>query len=146
MLKGISKLLTGDILKILCDMGHGEELVIADANFPAETMARRLVRCPGIDGVTLLRAIAPLFPLDTYTDEPALVMDLTDGDKAANMPTPVMWEQYREVLQKEYNEKTELGKLERFAFYERTQKAYAVIQTGEERQYGNLLVVKGVVK
>ncbi len=140
MLQGIHKLLTGDILKVLCDMGHGEELVIADANFPAETMAKRLIRVPGIDGGDLLKAILPVFPLDTYVEAPVLVMDLTDGDKRKGMPEPEIWQTYRELSGQT------LGLVERFAFYERTKKAYAVIQTGEERQYGNLLLVKGVVK
>ncbi len=139
MLQGISKLLTGDLLKVLCDMGHGDELVIADANFPAETVARRLLRVPGVDGGQLLEAILPLFPLDAYVDAPACVMDLTAGDKAKGMPEPAVWQVYREATGQE------LGLIERFAFYERAKEAYAVIQTGEERQYGNLLLVKGVV-
>lgn len=81
MLKGLDKRLTGDLLKILCDMGHGDELVIADANFPAETCARRLIRFSGVDGVAAAKAILSVFPLDTYAAEPALVMDLTEGDK-----------------------------------------------------------------
>lgn len=146
MLKGISKLLTGDLLKALCDMGHGDTLVIADANFPAESIAKRLIRYPGIDGATLLDAMAEVFPLDTYVDSPAEVMDLTDGDKAKGMPTPVIWGTYTEILQKHYGEDTQLGLVERFAFYEKAKDAYLVIQTGEERQYGNLLLSKGVVK
>ena len=145
MLKGISKLLTGDLLKALCDMGHGDELVIADANFPADTVAKRLIRYPGIDGVTLAMELIKVFPLDTYVDEPACVMEMTDGDKAKGMPVPVIWEEYEAVLKKEYGEETNLGKIERFDFYEKTKNAYLVIQTGEKRQYGNLLLVKGVV-
>lgn len=145
MLKGISKIVTGDLLKVLCDMGHGDEIVIADANFPAETVARRLIRYPGIDGVKLLEAVAPLFPLDTYTDEPACVMALTDSDVAKGMPTPVIWEPYSRILKEQCGGNGSLGQIERFAFYERAKNAYAVIQTGEERQYGNLLLVKGVV-
>lgn len=94
MLKGIDKLLTGDLLKALCDMGHGDELVIADANFPGETVAARLIRIPGIDGVRMAEAIMSVFPLDTYVDTAAFVMDLTDGDKAKGMPTPEIWPAY----------------------------------------------------
>ena len=137
MLKNIDKLLTGDLLKILCDMGHGDELVIADANFPADTCALRLLRLPGIDGVSALRSILTVFPLDTYSST-AFIMDLTDGDKAKGMPEPVIWPEYERLCGK-------LEKMERFSFYERAKKAYAVIQTGEERQYGNLILVKGVV-
>ena len=142
MLKGVDKLLTGNLLKILCDMGHGDELVIADANFPADTCAQRLIQLPGIDGVRAAEAILSIFPLDTYSD-PAFVMDLTDGDKAKGMPEPAIWPMYTKLLKR--NGATKLGKTERFEFYERAKKAYAVIQTGEERQYGNLLLIKGVV-
>lgn len=79
MLKGINKLLTGDLLKILCDMGHGDELVIADANFPAEALASRLIRLPGIDGVSVVCSILSVFPLDTYST-PAFIMELTESD------------------------------------------------------------------
>ena len=142
MLKGIDKLLTGDLLKILCDMGHGDELVIADANFPADSIATRLIQLPGIDGVKAAEAVLSVLPLDTYSD-PAFIMDLTDGDKAKGMTEPVIWPMYDELVRKSGAEG--LQKLERYAFYERARKAYAVIQTGEERQYGNLLLVKGVV-
>ena len=146
MLLGINKILTGDMLKVLCDMGHGDELIIADANFPADTYAKRLIRCSGVDGAQLLEALMPLFPLDSYVDNPTAVMDLTDGDKKKKMPTPAVWAVYEQVLSEADKNFVELGKIERNAFYERTKNAYAVIQTGEERQYGNLLLVKGVVK
>ncbi|MBO6163664.1 MAG: fucose isomerase [Lachnospiraceae bacterium] len=137
MLKNISKILTGDMLKILCDMGHGDELVIADANFPAETCAKRLVRLPGIDGVKVAKAVMEVFPLDTYT-APAYIMDLTDSDREKGMPEPEIWKAYADLT-------GGVDRMERFAFYERARNAYAVIQTGEERQYGNLILVKGVV-
>ena len=138
MLKNIDKLLTGNLLKVLCDMGHGDEMVIADANFPAETCAKRLIRLPGIDGVQAAKAILSVFPLDTYCDDPAVIMDLTDSDKAKGMQRPVIWDDYHSLC-------GHLTKMERFTFYERAKKAYVVIQTGEERQYGNLILVKGVV-
>ena len=144
MLKNVDKLLTGDMLKILCDMGHGDELVIADANFPAETCAKRIVRLPGIDGVRAVEGILKVFPLDTYSI-PAAVMDLTDGDKEKGIPEPVIWPLYQELMDKAEGYKVKIEKIERFAFYERARNAYAVIQTGEERQYGNLILVKGVV-
>ncbi len=139
MLKEIDKLLTGDLLKILCDMGHGDELVIADANFPAETCAKRLIRLPGIGGVRVVEAVMSVFPLDTYTDDPAVVMALTEFDVRKGMRRPSIWDDYQSAVQ------NHLMELERFAFYERAKNAYAVIQTGEERQYANLLLVKGVV-
>ncbi len=137
MLKNVDKLLTGDLLKILCDMGHGDELVIADANFPSHSIAQRLISLPGNSGVDVLKSVLTVFPLDTYSS-PAFVMDLTDGDKAKGMPEPEIWPEYEKLT-------GGFEKLERFEFYDRSKKAYAVIQTGEERQYGNLILVKGVV-
>lgn len=145
MLQGISKLLTGDLLKALCDMGHGDELVIADANFPGESVAKRLIRCPGISGTDLLRAIAPLIPLDAYSPAPALVMQLTDSDRAKGMPDPAIWGEYEAILRQHYGADTRVNTIERYAFYERAKAAYLVIQTGEERIYGNLLLAKGVI-
>ena len=145
MLQGISKLLTGDLLKALCDMGHGDELVIADANFPGESVAKRLIRCPGVSGTDLLRAIAPLIPLDAYSPAPALVMQLTDSDRAKGMPDPAIWGEYEAILRQNYGADTRVNTIERYAFYERAKAAYLVIQTGEERIYGNLLLAKGVI-
>lgn len=138
MLNGINKLLTGDILKILCDMDHGDELVIADANFPAEAVAKRLIRLPGIDGVKALEAVLSVISLDNYSN-PAFLMDLTDSDKKRGMREPEIWAKYHDAVV------VEPKKLERYEFYERAKKAYAVFQTGEERQYGNLILVKGMV-
>lgn len=150
MLEGISKLLTGDILKVLCDMGHGDELVIADANFPAESVAvstgHTLIRIPGINASEFLESFIALFPVDwKYSKEPALVMERTRED--ADKPEPEAWKEFAAVLsEKEGKEHgIALGHLEREAFYERARKAYCVIQTGEERQYGNLILKKGVV-
>lgn len=145
MLNGINKLLTGDMLKALCDMGHGDTLVIADANFPAETVAKRLIRCPGVNSSQMLEAIKDIFPVDVhYSDDAARVMELTDSDKAKGMATPIAWQEYLEILMEQYPE-IGLCHVERFDFYEEAKNAYAVIQTGEERQYGNLILTKGVV-
>ena len=144
MLKKVSKILTGDLLKALCDMGHGDELVIADANFPAETCAKRLIRMPGLNGVSVTDAILDVFPLDTYSD-PAVIMDLTDSDKEKGMANPIIWDMYQTVLCEKEKCLIELTKIERYDFYERAKNAYLVVQTGEERQYGNLLLVKGVI-
>ena len=142
MLNGISKILTGDVLKALCDMGHGDELVLADANFPGQSVADAngavFVRLPGIPVSEVLEAIMPLFPLDDTT-HPAYVMDLTDADKAAGMEEPPAWADFRRLTGQE------MGLIERFAFYERAKKAAVIIQTGEERKFGNLLLVKGCV-
>jgi len=146
MLRGISKIITGDLLKILCDMGHGDEIVIADANFPADTMAQRLVRLPGIDACTVLEEVCRLLPIDTaYSDVAAFTLDITDSDKAKGVTAPDMWKKGIDIMTEAYGEPIELGKIERFAFYERAKKAYCVIQTGEERPYGNFLLVKGII-
>ena len=150
MLKGINKKLTGEMLKVLCDMGHGDVLIIADANFPAESISKnttygKVIRCSGIDGDELLKAIVDLFPLDVdYSEFPACVMERTDSDIVKGMPTPIMWNNYIETLNG-YYPSLDLGRIERMEFYERAKKAYVVIQTGEERQYGNLLLIKGCV-
>ncbi len=145
MLDGINKLLTGDMLKVLCDMGHGDTLVIADANFPAETVAKRLIRCPGVNSTQMLEAIKDIFPVDVnYSDDAAKVMELTDSDKAKGMAIPEAWKEYLHILMERYPE-IGLCHVERFDFYEEAKKAYVVVQTGEERQYGNLILTKGVV-
>lgn len=145
MLNNISKLLTGDILKILCDMGHGDSIVIADANFPADTCAKRLIRLPAVNASEVIGAIKELFPLDVaYSKYAVSVMDLTDGDKKKGLPEPEAWTDVKNVLSDKYPE-LQLGKIERFDFYEQAKKAYAVIATGEERIYGNFILVKGCV-
>lgn len=148
MLNNISKLLTGDLLKVLCDMGHSDTIVLADGNFPAEAYAKdtvvgRVIHCPGVGANALLEAILPLFPLDVeYTDEPVVVMELTDGDKARGLPTPSVWADFENTLATEYVG-IKLGKLGRQEFYDAAKRAYAIVQTGEEQQYGNLLLAKG---
>ena len=145
MLENISKLLTGDMLKILCDMGHGDEIVFADNNFPAETYAQRLVRCPGVSVTELYEAINELFPLDVdYNKNSAFVMDITDEDKAKGMTSSASWEDYERTLHIRYPNES-LCKLERDEFYKRTKNAYAVFQTGDVRAYANLLLIKGCV-
>lgn len=150
MLKNVPKLLTGDVLKVLCDMGHDDVLIIADANFPAESIAKhtsygKLIRLPGKSSVEIYEAVSDLFPADFgYTEFPVCVMALTDSDKVRGMPEPEIWNEFREIMRRE-EPFAVLGEIERFEFYERAKKAYAVIQSGEERQYGNLLLVKGCV-
>lgn len=150
MLNGINNILTGDILKVLSDMGHGDILVLADANFPGETYARyttygSLIRVPKINVTELYDAISPLFPLDVdYSSQPIAVMDLTQSDKERGMERPESWKTYEDVLHKRYIT-TQLGLIERQEFYDIAKQSYAIIQTGEERQYGNLLLVKGCV-
>ena len=150
MLKGISKVLTGDILKALSDMGHGDVLVLADSNFPGESLSKytsysKLIRVPGITVSELYEAINDLFPIDVdYSSKPIMVMDLTESDKKKHMKKPVAWKDYEKILHKNYPN-TNLSLIERNEFYELSKKSYVIIQTGENRQYGNLMMVKGCV-
>lgn len=140
MLKGIPKILSPELLKILSEMGHGDELVIADANFPAASIARRLVRAEGTGGTEMLSAVLQLLPLDQYDSEHFILMEKCPGDPA----DVSIWQDYTREVQK-YDPQTEPAHLERFAFYERAKKAFAVVITGESRQYANILLKKGCV-
>ncbi len=141
MLKGIPKLLSPELIKILAEMGHGDEIVIGDANFPAVQYGRRVVRADGIGGAELLSAILSVMPLDTYAAENFILMEVVKGDAVV----PVIWEDYRRVAaEKEPN--TRIGYMERFAFYERAKEAFAVIASGEEQIYANIILKKGVIR
>ena len=139
MLKGISKIVSPELIKILCEMGHGDEIVIADGNFPSASNGKRVVRADGIGGVEMLKAVLSLIPLDTYADENFLLMQTTQGD-----PTPTIWADYFQVAN-EMDDNLRIGNLERFAFYERARNAYAVIATGESQIYANIIIKKGVI-
>ena len=141
MLKGIPNILSPDLLKTLMEMGHGDEIVIADGNFPAASMAQRLIRADGHSVPILLDAIMQLFPLDTFVERPVALMAVVPGDDYQ----PVIWDEYRQVIQR-YETFSEFDFVERFAFYERSQRAYAVIATGEMALYANIILKKGVVK
>lgn len=141
MLKGISPLISPELLKILCEMGHGDEIVLGDANFPAESCGQRTVRADGIGAVDLLDGILKLMPLDDYDDNNFALMQVAKGDSYV----PVIWDEFERVLKKHRPE----GKAsyeERFAFYERAKKAYAVVATGETAIYANVILKKGVIK
>ena len=140
MLKEISKAIGPELLKILCEMGHGDEIVIADGNFPAEALGKRVIRADGIGGIEMLDAILSLIPLDTYSDKNFMLMETTPGD-----PVPEIWEKYREVAERR-DDNVRSAALERFAFYERAKKAYAIVATGEEAVYANIILKKGVVR
>lgn len=140
MLKGIPKIVSPQLLKILCEMGHGDEIVIADANFPSETNGKRVVRADGIGGREMLDAVLSLIPLDTYAEDNFMLMETVKGD-----PLPEIWADYYEIADKrDQNRRTK--QIERFAFYERAKDAYAVIATGEEAIYANIIIKKGVIK
>ena len=139
MLKNISPVISPELLKILMEMGHGDEIVIGDGNFPAASVAQRLVRLDGHGVNEILEAVLKLMPLDTYVDAPVALMD--NGDPS---DTPPIWEEYKKtVTAEEGDKKFEL--VERFDFYDRAKKAYAVIATGETAIYANIILKKGVV-
>ena len=143
MLKGISKILSPELLKILCEMGHGDEIVIADANFPSANYGKRVIRADGISGCDMLNAVLSVFPLDTYSDPNMVLMQLMDCDMGKI--NPKIWEQYKEIaLNKDKDVK--VGNIDRFEFYDRAKQAYAVIATGEEAVYANIVLKKGVIK
>ena len=142
MLKGIPKNLSPELVKILMEMGHGDEIVIADGNFPAASCAQRLIRADGMDVPPLLDSILELFPLDTYVPQPVTLMEVVPGD-----PTPTIWDTYRQTIDKHgYSSGEQIANVDRFAFYERAKNAYAVIATSEGALYANVILGKGVVK
>lgn len=140
MLKGIPSILSPELLKIMMEMGHGDEIIIADGNFPAASHAQHLVRCDGHGVPEVLEAILKLLPLDQYVESPVALMSVVPGDPIV----PVIWDEYKAEIAKYGDVKIEY--LERFAFYERAKKAYAIIATGEKAQYANVILKKGVVK
>ncbi|KAA8784540.1 L-fucose mutarotase [Paenibacillus sp. 4624] len=141
MLKNIPAILPPELLKLMSEMGHGDELVLTDANFPAASHAERLVRCDGIGTVQLLEAVLQLFPLDTYVERPAAVMQVVKGDPVI----PIIWEDYRRLIEQYEDMRDALEYEDRFDFYERATKAYVIVATGERAQYANLILKKGVV-
>jgi L-fucose mutarotase len=142
MLKGIPAVLSPELLKILAEMGHGDEIVLADGNFPAASCAKRLVRADGHGVPPLLDAILTLFPLDTYVDAAVHVMEVVPGDPVV----PVIWDEYRRIIRKHEPDAANINSIERFAFYERAKQAYAVVATGESALYANLILKKGAVR
>ena len=138
MLKGIPSIISPELLKIMMEMGHGDEIVIGDGNFPGKSINENCVRCDGHNVPELLGAMLKLFPLDTYA-KPVYIMEKVPGDIVG---TPI-WDEYRKIVKPYTNE--ELEQIERFAFYERAKKAYAVVMTGETALYANIILKKGVV-
>jgi L-fucose mutarotase len=141
MLKGIPPVISPELMKTLMEMGHGDEIVIADGNFPAATCAQRLVRADGHGGCELLEAILRLVPLDTYVENPVALMQVVQGDPIK----PTIWEDYRKVIRESGEKFTDFEFVDRFKFYERAKKAFAVISTSEGALYANIILKKGVV-
>ena len=140
MLKGISPLLSPELIKVLAEMGHGDEIVLADAHFPGHSCNARVLRADGLKIADLLRAIIPIFELDAYAP-PVLMMAAVPGDTL----DPEVEAAYVRALQTGCAQVPAVTRLERFAFYERTRQAYAVVMTGELAKYGNIILKKGVI-
>ena len=146
MLKGIPSILSPELLKVLCEMGHSDRIVIGDGNFPAETMGKnaKVIRYDGQDIPALLDAILTVMPLDTYVEHPVLQMQLVPGD-VGKIETPI-WDEYIKIISKHDERGADtIEHMERFAFYEETKKCYAVIATGDRAVYANIILQKGVV-
>ncbi|MGF7045630.1 L-fucose mutarotase [Paenibacillus sp. DS2015] len=141
MLKGISTLISPELLKVLMEMGHSDEIVLADGNFPAASHAQRLIRCDGHGIPELLEAVLQLVPLDEYVEHPISLMQVTPGDQ---VKTPI-WDTYRGIVATYQDGENLFEEVERFAFYERAKKAYAIISTGEKALYANVILKKGVI-
>lgn len=146
MLKGIPKILSPELLKVLCEMGHGDTICLADGNFPSESVGKNaiVIRADGLAVPPLLEAVLQLMPLDTCGDEPVKLMAMMECDKG-KVETPI-WDEIRAIVA-DHDERgaDAVGFVERFAFYEEAKKGYAVVATGETALYGNVLLCKGVV-
>ncbi len=143
MLKNIPSILSPMLLKTLCEMGHSDRLVIADGNFPSESMGKDaiVIRCDGHGVPELLDAILTVFPLDTYVEKPVNLMQVVEGD---NVETPI-WDTYNQIVSKHDQRGTDaIGTIERFAFYEQSKSCYCIIATGEKSMYANVMLQKGV--
>lgn len=144
MLKNIPKILSPELLKVLCEMGHSDRIAIGDGNFPAQSMGKDavVIRCDGHGVPEILDAILQVFPLDIYVEKPVSLMEVMPGD---TVETPI-WDEYKKIVAK-YDERGEkaIGNIERFAFYEEAKTAYAIIATSEAALYANIMLQKGVV-
>ena len=147
MLKNIPAVLSPELLKVLCEMGHSDRICIGDGNFPGAAMAKAegaiLLRADGIGIPEILDAILQVIPLDAYVETPAMLMEKMDCDKDLEIP---IWEKYKKIIEKHDSRgASAVGAYERFAFYEQAKKCYCIIQTGETAIYANIILQKGVI-
>jgi len=140
MLKGISPLISPDLLAVLSRMGHGDEIILSDAHFPAESFNEHVLRADGLRIPDLLEAILPLFELDAYVPAPLTMMAAVEGDQL----DPTVEASYLEAIHKTNPDVAPIERIDRFDFYERARSAFAVVVTGETAKYGNILLKKGV--
>ena len=142
MLKKISPLISPELLKILAEMGHGDEILLADANFPAHSCkAKHAVRADGIGIPALMEAILELFPLDTFVEQPAVMMNVVQGDDYV----PEVWPEYFRILAKYGVGEKQVQRLDRYPYYDRADLTYCVAVSGETARYGNIILKKGVI-
>ena len=145
MLKNIPPIISPQLLKVLCEMGHSDRIVIADGNFPVESMGKncKVVRCDGHGVPELLDAILTVIPLDSYVEKPVTLMEVMKGDTVG---TPVIWDTYKKIVADHDKRGADaVGNIERFAFYDEAKTAYCIIATGEKAVYANVMLQKGVV-
>jgi len=142
MLRNLDPILSPDLLHALRAMGHGDEISLVDANFPAENLGPKCIRADGSDNSQILRAVLSLMPLDTFVSDPALCMQVVDHPET--IPDTVT--DFQSIINDTADAPREIVSLERFAFYERAAQSFAVVQTGERRLYGNIILKKGVIK
>lgn len=141
MLKNIPAILSPELFKILMEMGHGDEIVLGDSNFPAVSTNSKVIRCDGHSIPVLLDAILRFFPLDTFVKQPVSLMEVVPGDSVK----PVIWNDYLKIIKKYDNNFLGFEFIERYSFYERTSDAFAAVATGETALYGNIILKKGIV-
>lgn len=141
MLKNIPSVISPELMYVLMEMGHGDEIVLADGNFPAANVAQRLIRCDGHGVPEILEAVLKFFPLDQNVDNSVALMAVAPGDKTK----PKIWEEYRKIIEASGEKFTDFEFVERFAFYERAKKSYAVVATSEKALYANIILKKGVL-
>lgn len=144
MLKNIPSILSPELLKVLCEMGHSDRIIISDGNFPAQSMGKNaiVIRCDGHGVPEILDAVLTVFPLDTHIGKPVSFMAVMEGD---NVETPI-WDTYKEIIAKHDSRGSDtIGEIERFEFYEQAKKVYAIIATGEKALYANVMLQKGVI-
>lgn len=141
MLKGIPTVISPELMKVMMEMGHGDEIVIADGNFPAASMADKLVRCDGHGVNVVLDAVLDFLPLDSFVEKPVALMQVVPGDDTK----PKIWQDYRKLIKGKDGSFSDFEFVERFAFYERAKKAFAIVATSEKALYANIILKKGVV-
>lgn len=141
MLKKIPPVLSPELMKTLLAMGHGDEIIIADGNYPAHSQGVKVIRADGHDVKTFLDAVLDYFPLDTYSEHPVILMEVVEGDPTV----PLIWDVYKEIIKNKGYDQEVVDHIDRFDFYDRSKSAFAIIATSDKALYANILLKKGVV-